>query len=95
MVSYCDNNFCNVCNLCLVLCSIMLSLFIFFGIQKYCVMVLLIDVYQLRQFIVFFVVFDNDVLILCIDGFNKYLDIICGNYIKLSFIVNFQDDIEN
>lgn len=53
------------------------------------------DVHQLRQSIAFFVVPDNDALISCTDGSNKYPDIICGNYIKSSFTANFQDDTEN
>lgn len=53
------------------------------------------DVHQLRQSIAFFVVPDNDALISCTDGSNKYPDIDFGNYIKSSFNANFQDDTEN
>lgn len=53
------------------------------------------DVHQLRQSIAFFVVPDNDALISCTDGSNKYPDIDFGNYIRSSFNANFQDDREN
>lgn len=53
------------------------------------------DMHQLRQSIAFFVVPDNNALISCTDGSNKYPDIICENYVKSNFSANFQDDTEN
>lgn len=52
------------------------------------------DVYQTRQSIAFFVVPDDDALISCTDGSNKYPDITCGDYVKSNFSANFLDDTE-
>nr|XP_022335771.1 UPF0676 protein C1494.01-like [Crassostrea virginica]XP_022335778.1 UPF0676 protein C1494.01-like [Crassostrea virginica]XP_022335785.1 UPF0676 protein C1494.01-like [Crassostrea virginica] len=49
------------------------------------------SVSRLRQSISFFVVPDDDALISCLDGSNRYPDITCVDYIKKNFNANLKD----